>query len=254
MRTDLLKGHLDSCSSRAFGGSAHGYLISRRLRERSRGEFDFLKARFTRRSIASRRRVRFEQVVVGVRPTSARLPADTERQRGARQRENEWRQFTSTVELVLGGGHERELADHRISRAARPGAPDEARSTPAPAGGSGGSSAQFCGGARRNGSPEEAAQIAVERFGAAAVVARRFAQAVASARRGGRSRGQALLSILYGRQQSCSLRPRRRSSPTSRKGRRQRSPVRSPPPYSRSQRFGPCDGGASRCCRRTGCA
>ena len=44
MRTDLLKGHLDlvllSC---LHDGPAHGYLLIKRLRERSAGEFDLLE-------------------------------------------------------------------------------------------------------------------------------------------------------------------------------------------------------------------
>jgi transcriptional regulator len=105
MRTDLLKGHLDlvllSCLRE---GPAHGYLISRRLRERSGGEFDLLEGTLypalhrleaagavsSKWSSESGRRRRVYQLT---RKGSAALAS----------RENEWRQFTSTVNLVLGG-------------------------------------------------------------------------------------------------------------------------------------------------------
>lgn len=104
MRTDLLKGHLDlvllSCLRQ---GPAHGYLISRRLRERSRGEFDLLEGTLypalhrleaagvvsSKWSSESGRRRRVYQLT---RKGSAALAS----------RQSEWRQFTSTVDLVLG--------------------------------------------------------------------------------------------------------------------------------------------------------
>ncbi|MBM2823484.1 MAG: transcriptional regulator, PadR-like family [Thermoleophilia bacterium] len=105
MRTDLLKGHLDlvllSCLRE---GPAHGYLISQRLRERSRGEFDLLEGTLypalhrleasdavsSKWSSESGRRRRIYQLT---RKGSEALAS----------RENEWRQFASTVNLVLGG-------------------------------------------------------------------------------------------------------------------------------------------------------
>jgi DNA-binding PadR family transcriptional regulator len=105
MRTDLLKGHLDlvllSCLRQ---GPAHGYLIGRRLRERSRGEFDLLEGTLypalhrleaagavsSKWSSESGRRRRVYELT---RKGNAALAS----------RQSEWRQFTSTVDLVLGG-------------------------------------------------------------------------------------------------------------------------------------------------------
>ena len=105
MRTDVLKGHLDlvllSCLRE---GPAHGYLISRRLRERSCGEFDLLEGTMypalhrleasgavsSRWSSESGRRRRVYRLT---RNGSAALTS----------REEEWRQFTSSVNLVLAG-------------------------------------------------------------------------------------------------------------------------------------------------------
>jgi DNA-binding PadR family transcriptional regulator len=104
MRTDLLKGHLDlvllSCLRE---GSAHGYLISQRLRERSGGAFDLLEGTL----YPALHRLEAAGAV------SSKWSSDSGRRRRVYQltrkggaslasRENEWRQFTSTVNHVLG--------------------------------------------------------------------------------------------------------------------------------------------------------
>src|SRR6476619_6127115 len=105
MRTDLLKGHLDlvllSCLRE---GAAHGYLISQRLRERSHGEFELLEGTL----YPALHRLEAAGVV------SSKWSSGSGRRRRVYQltrkgggelarRESEWRQFTSTVNLVLGG-------------------------------------------------------------------------------------------------------------------------------------------------------
>jgi PadR family transcriptional regulator, regulatory protein PadR len=105
MRTDLLKGHVDlvllSCLRE---GPAHGYLIVKRLRDRSDGEFELLEGTLypalhrleesgfvtSRWSIESGRRRRVYRLT----------------RRGAavlRERVAEWREFSDTVNLVLRG-------------------------------------------------------------------------------------------------------------------------------------------------------
>jgi PadR family transcriptional regulator, regulatory protein PadR len=105
MRTDLLKGHVDlvllSCLRE---GPAHGYLIVKRLRDRSHGEFELLEGTLypalhrleesgfvtSRWSIESGRRRRVYRLT----------------RRGAavlRERVAEWSEFSRTVNLVLGG-------------------------------------------------------------------------------------------------------------------------------------------------------
>jgi PadR family transcriptional regulator PadR len=105
MRTDLLKGHLDlvllSCLQ---DGPAHGYLLIKRLRERSAGEFDLLEGTLypalhrleagglvaSRWSAASGRRRRVYRLT----------------QKGKRalgERAKEWQTFTRAVNEILAG-------------------------------------------------------------------------------------------------------------------------------------------------------
>ena len=105
MRTNLLKGHLDlvllSCLRE---GPAHGYLISKRLRERSVGEFDLLEGTLypalhrleqsgfvtsKRTTDSGRRRRIYELTGKGTRALGERAA--------------EWRQFTQAVNTVLDG-------------------------------------------------------------------------------------------------------------------------------------------------------
>jgi PadR family transcriptional regulator len=105
MRTNLLKGHLDlvllSCLRE---GPAHGYLIIKRLRERSGGEFDLLEGtlypalhRLEQSGLVTskwstkggRRRRVYELTGKGGRALGERAAA--------------WRRFTQSVDTVLNG-------------------------------------------------------------------------------------------------------------------------------------------------------
>jgi PadR family transcriptional regulator, regulatory protein PadR len=105
MRTNLLKGHLDlvllSCLRE---GPAHGYLIIKRLRERSGGEFDLLEGtlypalhRLEQLGLVTskwstkggRRRRVYELTSKGGRALGERAA--------------EWRSFTQSVDTVLHG-------------------------------------------------------------------------------------------------------------------------------------------------------
>jgi DNA-binding PadR family transcriptional regulator len=105
MRTNLLKGHLDlvllSCLRE---GPAHGYLIIKRLRERSGGEFDLLEGtlypalhRLEQSGLVTskwstkggRRRRVYELTGKGGRALGERAA--------------EWRRFTQSVDTVLHG-------------------------------------------------------------------------------------------------------------------------------------------------------
>jgi PadR family transcriptional regulator PadR len=105
MRTDLLKGHVDlvllSCLEE---GPAHGYLIVKRLRARSGGEFELLEGTLypalhrleEARLVASR-----WSAANGRRRRVYRL---TRRGKAAlNQRAEEWQRFSRTVDLVLRG-------------------------------------------------------------------------------------------------------------------------------------------------------
>ena len=105
MRTDLLKGHLDlvllSCLR---DGSAHGYLISKRLRERSVGEFELLEGTL----YPALHRLEAAGLVSSSWTTEAgrrrrvyRLTPKGRRSLG--ERAEEWRRFTQTVDTVLEG-------------------------------------------------------------------------------------------------------------------------------------------------------
>lgn len=105
MRTELLKGHVDlvllSCLSE---GPAHGYLIVKRLRDRSDGEFELLEGtlypalhRLEERGLVASR----WSTENGRRRRVYRLT-----RRGAAalgERVAEWRDFSHTVNLVLRG-------------------------------------------------------------------------------------------------------------------------------------------------------
>jgi PadR family transcriptional regulator, regulatory protein PadR len=105
MRTDLLKGHIDlvllSCLRE---GPAHGYLLGKRVRERSGGEFDLLEGtlypalhRLEAAGLASsswaaeggRRRRVYRLTQKGTRALGERAA--------------EWAQFSRTMTGVLGG-------------------------------------------------------------------------------------------------------------------------------------------------------
>ena len=103
MRTSLLKGHLDlvllSCLRE---GPAHGYLVIKRLRERSVGEFDLLEGTL----YPALHRLEKSGLVTsrwssdgGRRRRTYELTAKGERALG--ERAAEWRKFTQTVDTVL---------------------------------------------------------------------------------------------------------------------------------------------------------
>jgi len=105
MRTDLLKGHLDlvllSCLRE---GPAHGYLLGRRVRERSDGEFELLEGTLypaLHRLEASGLVSSSWATVAGRRRRIYRLTSKGTRALG--EREAEWRRFSQTVNGVLGG-------------------------------------------------------------------------------------------------------------------------------------------------------
>jgi PadR family transcriptional regulator, regulatory protein PadR len=103
MRTDLLKGHLDlvllSCLQ---DGPAHGYLLIKRLRERSAGEFDLLEGTLypaLHRLEAGGLVASTWSVASGRRRRVYRLT-----QKGALtlgERSDEWRAFTRAVNDIL---------------------------------------------------------------------------------------------------------------------------------------------------------
>jgi PadR family transcriptional regulator, regulatory protein PadR len=103
MRTSLLKGHLDlvllSCLRE---GPAHGYLIIKRLRERSTGEFDLLEGTL----YPALHRLEKSGLVTskwssdgGRRRRTYELTGKGDRALG--ERAAEWRKFTQTVDTVL---------------------------------------------------------------------------------------------------------------------------------------------------------
>ena len=105
MRTNLLKGHLDlvllSCLRE---GPAHGYLIIKRLRERSGGEFDLLEGTL----YPALHRLEQSGLVTskwstkgGRRRRVYELTGKGGRALG--ERSAEWRRFTQSVDTVLHG-------------------------------------------------------------------------------------------------------------------------------------------------------
>jgi PadR family transcriptional regulator, regulatory protein PadR len=103
MRTNLLKGHLDlvllSC---LHEGPAHGYLIIKRLRERSVGEFDLLEGtlypalhRLERSGLVTSK----WSTEGGRRRRVYQLTSKGSRALG--ERADEWRKFTQAVNTVL---------------------------------------------------------------------------------------------------------------------------------------------------------
>jgi len=105
MRTDLLKGHLDlvllSCLRK---GQAHGYLISKRLRELSVGEFDLLEGTLYpalhRLEAADLIRSRWSDES-GRRRRIYDLTSKGTHALG--ERRAEWHKFAQTVNVVLEG-------------------------------------------------------------------------------------------------------------------------------------------------------
>jgi DNA-binding PadR family transcriptional regulator len=105
MRTELLKGHLDlvllSCLQ---DGPAHGYLLIKRLREQSGGEFDLLEGTL----YPALHRLETGGLVASTWSTSSgrrrrvyRLTAKGNRVLG--ERADEWRAFTRAVDSILVG-------------------------------------------------------------------------------------------------------------------------------------------------------
>lgn len=105
IRTDLLRGHLDlvllSCLRE---GPAHGYLLSKRVKERSDGEFELLEGTL----YPALHRLEAAVLVTsswslerGRRRKVYRLTVRGTRALG--EREAEWRAFARTVDGVLGG-------------------------------------------------------------------------------------------------------------------------------------------------------
>jgi DNA-binding PadR family transcriptional regulator len=105
MRTDLLKGHLDlvllSCLR---DGPAHGYLLSKRLHERSGGEFELLEGTLypaLHRLEASGLAASSWASEGGRRRRVYRLtPKGT---RALAERTAEWQRFSRTVTGIVGG-------------------------------------------------------------------------------------------------------------------------------------------------------
>ena len=105
MRTNLLKGHLDlvllSCLRE---GPAHGYLLIKRLRERSVGEFDLLEGTL----YPALHRLEQSGLVTSKWSTDAgrrrRIYQLTRKgDRALGERAAQWRKFTHTVNAVLEG-------------------------------------------------------------------------------------------------------------------------------------------------------
>ena len=105
MRANLLKGHLDlvllSCLRE---GPAHGYLLSKRVRKRSEGEFDLLEGTLypALHRLEAARLVSSSWSTEGGRKRRVyRLTPKGTRALG--ERTTEWRKFSRTVDGVLGG-------------------------------------------------------------------------------------------------------------------------------------------------------
>jgi PadR family transcriptional regulator, regulatory protein PadR len=105
MRTDLLKGHLElvllSCLR---DGPAHGYLLSRKVRIRSKGEFELLEGTLypALHRLEASGLVRSSWATEeGRRRRVYRLTSKGTRELA--ERETEWRRFSKTVNGVLGG-------------------------------------------------------------------------------------------------------------------------------------------------------
>jgi PadR family transcriptional regulator, regulatory protein PadR len=105
MRTELLKGHLDlvllSCLQ---DGPAHGYLLIKRLRERSGGAFDLLEGTLypaLHRLEAGGLAASTWSSSRGRRRRVYRLTAKGNRVLG--ERADEWRTFTRAVDSILAG-------------------------------------------------------------------------------------------------------------------------------------------------------
>ena len=105
MRTDLLKGQLDlvllSCLQ---DGPAHGYLLIKRLRERSAGEFDLLEGTL----YPALHRLEAGGLVSSTWSASSGRQRRVYRltQKGNRalgERADEWRTFTRVVNDILAG-------------------------------------------------------------------------------------------------------------------------------------------------------
>jgi DNA-binding PadR family transcriptional regulator len=105
VRTDLLKGHLDlvllSCLQ---DGPAHGYLLIKRLRERSAGEFELLEGTL----YPALHRLESVGLVASRWSTSSGRRRRVYRltQKGTHalgERTDEWRTFTRTVNDILAG-------------------------------------------------------------------------------------------------------------------------------------------------------
>lgn len=105
MRTDLLKGHLElvllSCLRE---GPAHGYLLSKRVHERSGGEFELLEGTLypaLHRLEASGLAASSWSADGGRRRRVYRLTPKGTHALG--RRTDEWRRFSRTMSGVLGG-------------------------------------------------------------------------------------------------------------------------------------------------------
>jgi PadR family transcriptional regulator, regulatory protein PadR len=105
MRADLLKGHLDlvllSCLQ---DGPAHGYLLIKRLRERSAGEIDLLEGTLypaLHRLEAGGLAASKWSLSSGRRRRVYRLTRKGNRALG--ERTDEWRDFTRLVNAILAG-------------------------------------------------------------------------------------------------------------------------------------------------------
>jgi PadR family transcriptional regulator, regulatory protein PadR len=105
MRTDLLKGHLDLVLLSCLGdGPAHGYLLIKRLRERSDGELDLLEGTLypaLHRLEAAGLVTSTWESASGRRRRVYRLTQNGGRALG--ERTDEWRRFTGIVNDVLAG-------------------------------------------------------------------------------------------------------------------------------------------------------
>jgi PadR family transcriptional regulator, regulatory protein PadR len=105
MRSDLLKGHLDLVLLSCLGeGPAHGYLLSKRVKERSGGEFELLEGTLypALHRLEARRLVASSWSVEGGRRRRVyRLTPKGTRALG--ERTAEWHRFSRTVDGVLGG-------------------------------------------------------------------------------------------------------------------------------------------------------
>lgn len=105
MRTELLKGHLElvllSCLRE---GAGHGYLLSKRVKERSDGEFELLEGTLypaLHRLEAAGLVTSSWSTESGRRRRVYRLTPKGTRTLG--ERAAEWRKFSQIVDGVLGG-------------------------------------------------------------------------------------------------------------------------------------------------------